>query len=906
MSEKYKILRSAEKYVVSGKFAQAIKEYQKLLNKEPDEPTLLNTVGDLYLKQNNREQALEQFRRAAEVYLRNGFLVKAIAVYKKIYQFDPSEPRVNESLADLYQRQGLTYEASRHLQVLIQQHQENGNLEQASIYLQRLIEIDPSDAEIQSELAQILEMRRDEGGAFQRYQAAAELFLQRDDAEKALESAKKALDFDPTDDRTVDLYVTAAVKCGQRDAAKDVLVELVSKTGQRLPYEIFLARMMEEEGDFKGAHAKYLELEPLAFTDARIREGLARTAPIAPTSETTEGAPTQSSQDEIELIFDEPRPKLHEARSSGKPDWLQLSETQQTGLTEETGAPGGFGIEGRETQPFPPPPSSSVFQPPPLEKAPSDFLWQPPEPAAPAEEEEEEAFEPIEEGEQPFVQETPIESLDEALQEADFYLKLGFREEAKKLLERLLHSYPRDERVRRRAEKVMTIPPEFDVAAEPVELFPTEEAPEKKPATKLRPARPAPGKPLEPPAPAAPPAGGPQEVPFDLASFEQSLQETATPAPLFGEEATEEAPSAAWEADEEVPTLDLDSEAQEAAQPAAEPEAPADAGAVSEEEEEPVFTLDLTESGETEPDVFEIVEEEGEVPPPATPPVEEPKGKRSAFLSRLAELEMAMTQAEAAKEAEKGQKVKEPEAPEAAAPPPSPPAAQPTPPPVTKPKPVPPPAAKPARPPAPPAVAPAATPEAPDLIPMEDLDEAPVAKEEMSEPQFDVEVDSALDVLFSGDSYEDAPAVEEVLRYDVAATGGTEETSNPKVHYDLGLAYKEMGLIEDAVQEFQMAVQLLNNPMYNPQRILCCSMLANSLLQLGRCQEASHWAAEGLKIPGKKEFEWKALKYDWAAALERQGKRKDALEGFREILDRDPEYRDVLQRVDNLLRLHDQ
>ena len=192
------------------------------------------------------------------------------------------------------------------------------------------------------------------------------------------------------------------------------------------------------------------------------------------------------------------------------------------------------------------------------------------------------------------------------------------------------------------------------------------------------------------------------------------------------------------------------------------------------------------------------------------------------------------------------------------------------------------------------------------MIPIEELDEAPTVKEEITEPEFDDEVDSALDTLFSGDALDEAPAIEEVLRYDVAATSGADETSNPKVHYDLGLAYKEMGLIEDAVQEFQTAVQLLNNPMYNPQRILCCSMLANSLLQLGRYPEANRWAEEGLKIPGKKEFEWKALKYDWASALERQAKYSEALNGFREILDRDPEYRDVIQRIDNLLRLNDQ
>jgi len=80
-------------------------------------------------------------------------------------------------------------------------------------------------------------------------------------------------------------------------------------------------------------------------------------------------------------------------------------------------------------------------------------------------------------------------------------------------------------------------------------------------------------------------------------------------------------------------------------------------------------------------------------------------------------------------------------------------------------------------------------------------------------------------------------------------------------------------------------------------------MLANSLLQLGHYGEAHRWAEEGLRIPGKKEFEWKALKYDSASALERQGKYPEALEGFREILDRDPEYRDVLTRIDNLLRI---
>ncbi len=866
MSEKYKVLRNAEKYVVTGKFAQAVKEYQKLLTKEPDEPTLLNTVGDLLLRQNSRDEALEYFRRAADVYLRNGFLVKSIAVYKKIYQFNPAEPLVNENLADLYQRQGLIYEASRHLKILIHHHSEGGNVDQASLYLQRLAQLSPNSPETQVELAEILEKRHDEAGAFQHYQAAAGLYLQNESPSQAYETAQKAIEIDPTDDRTVELYVTGGLKSGHKEDVRKTLKDLIETTGQRLPYEIFLAHILEEEGDRSGAHAKYLELEPLAYTDSRIRDGLARTLPQSAAAE-PEVAETSAQP----FTFDEPRAHLREVRPA-RTDWPQgggerfeeqrdpLFDAQRSSMTSD---PAFAGMTSQA--------SSPLFSPQ-APTAPTEFPWQSPE-APPAEEEEEESFE---EEEAPVeVEVTPIESLDEALQEADFYLKLGFREEAKKLLERLLHTYPRDERVRRRAEKVMTIPPEFDVAPEPVELFPAEEVEEPKRAAKLKKVQPVDRAPAAP----SPLEQKPEEAAEDalFADFLKPKPEAEPALPssaLFGESLEAEAAQPdqprvsapetqatsgvfttqdlPWEAEGDlgVSTFDLDLETGEISleSPVAKPaEQMAGAAAVqppeASGEEIPLLDLDFGEEA--------VVEEEK---PPVEPvPQAEPAGKTLRVgelpdLARLAEFEKTAA-----------------------------------------------PFGKPGR-----SATPKSVPQAADLIPLEELDEAPTARPEITAPEFDEEVDSALDGLFSGEPLEEAP--EEVLRYDVAATGSSDEATNPKVHYDLGLAYKEMGLVEDAVQEFQTAAQMLKSPIYNPQRILCCSMLANSLLQLGHYGEAHRWAEEGLRIPGKKEFEWKALKYDSASALERQGKHPEALEAFREILDRDPEYRDVLTRIDNLLR----
>ncbi len=917
MSEKYKVLRNAEKYVIAGKFAQAVKEYQKLLTKEPDEPTLLNTVGDLLLRQNNRDEALEYFRRAAEVYLRNGFLVKSIAVYKKIYQFNPSEPLVNESLSDLYQRQGLVYEASRHLKILIHHHAENGNVDQASLYLQRLAQLSPNSPETQVELAEILEKRHDEAGAFEHYQAAAGLYLQSDSPSQAFETAKKAIEIDPTDDRTVELYVSGGLKSGHKEEVRKALKELIQKTGQRLPYEIFLAHILEEEGNRPGAHAKYLELEPLAYTDSRIRDGLARTIPQTTPTEEPEVPETSAP----EFTFDEPRASHLREVKTPRTDWHQgaerfeeqhdpLFDAQRASVTSD--AP----FSGLTT-----PSAGSLFSPP-APPAPTEFPWQSQE-TPPAEEEEEETFAALEEETPVDVEVTPIESLDEALQEADFYLKLGFREEAKKLLERLLHTYPRDERVRRRAEKVMTIPPEFDVAPQPVELFPAEEAEQPKRAAKPKKAPPADRGPAAPSVREPTPEEAAEDAAF--ADFLKPKPEAETGAPfetLLGEpmeqagtghppvsEPGKEAGSGLfapqdlpWEAEGEagVSTFDLDLETGEISiePPAAKPaeEAPE---SFTLDEETPVLNLDFLETIKAEQPAIEQKKK-------PQPKAKEPEA------AKVLELDLQAAGIELAQETPVAEDLEPAHAEMQDLG-------------VLDLQPKPKPREKPAGESLPTdkladlaglaelerttdlfgtldrSAAPEPAPQTADLIPLEELDEAPTARPQITEPEFDEEVDSALDGLFSGEPLEEAP--EEVLRYDVAATGSSDEATNPKVHYDLGLAYKEMGLVEDAVQEFQTAAQMLKSPIYNPQRILCCSMLANSLLQLGNYGEAHRWAEEGLRIPGKKEFEWKALKYDSASALERQGKYPEALEAFREILDRDPEYRDVLTRIDNLLRI---
>ncbi len=108
---KTKHAETAQKYLHQGRIPLAIAEYQQILKHEPKDQVTLMTIGDLFVRQGETFQALEYFERLAQIFLAEGFLSKAIAIYRKITKLAPEETRPVERLADLYVQQGVLSEA---------------------------------------------------------------------------------------------------------------------------------------------------------------------------------------------------------------------------------------------------------------------------------------------------------------------------------------------------------------------------------------------------------------------------------------------------------------------------------------------------------------------------------------------------------------------------------------------------------------------------------------------------------------------------------------------------------------------------------------------------------------------------------------------------------------------------
>jgi len=126
-----KIIANAEKLVAKGKIEPAIKEYERLLDDNPNDVNTLNRIGDLWVRINRTDEAVKTFGRIADHYGRDGFFLKAIAIYKKINKLDPSKLDVYGKLADLYAKQGLAMEAKSQYQVLADYYLKHGEPQNA-------------------------------------------------------------------------------------------------------------------------------------------------------------------------------------------------------------------------------------------------------------------------------------------------------------------------------------------------------------------------------------------------------------------------------------------------------------------------------------------------------------------------------------------------------------------------------------------------------------------------------------------------------------------------------------------------------------------------------------------------------------------------------------------------------
>ena len=223
---KAKVMESALKSLNQGKVAQAIQEYQTILRGDPNDQVVLMTVGDLFVRQNSMPQAVEYFERLAQLYLNDGFNSKAIAIYKKISKLAPNETQPLEKLANLYVQQGILSEARPIFLQLAEAHLKANQTAKAVDVLRRLLEVEPDNPRVQRRLAELYLAMGQKKEAANTYLHFARYLHEHGDAGEAQKTIDAALAAEPGNSAALLLKARMLGIAGDTDGALKTLAAL--------------------------------------------------------------------------------------------------------------------------------------------------------------------------------------------------------------------------------------------------------------------------------------------------------------------------------------------------------------------------------------------------------------------------------------------------------------------------------------------------------------------------------------------------------------------------------------------------------------------------------------------------------------------------------------------------------
>jgi tetratricopeptide (TPR) repeat protein len=346
-----KVLEAAQKYLAKSQYDKAIAEYEKLVQEDPRDVRTLLKIGDLHTRRARPRDAVDVYNRVAELYAKQGFFLKAVAVYKQILKLVPGDLPTTERLGRMYEELALTNDALGTYEIVADAHINQGDLQRAIEVMERMVAMDGQNVAARIKLAEGLSKADRKQEAAEAFAAGATLlreqgrtddylrvverqlyhdpenvevsrelaglYLERSDAKRALAKLQPCFKADPRHIPTLEMLAGAFGQLGQTAKTVSVLKEV--------------ARLQGEAGDaHKRAETlqRVLELDP-SDTEARTATALLKGKRARPEPE----LPAEPSRGRIK-----PPPPSAPARASIEPEPLAdddlslLEESESEGV----------------------------------------------------------------------------------------------------------------------------------------------------------------------------------------------------------------------------------------------------------------------------------------------------------------------------------------------------------------------------------------------------------------------------------------------------------------------------------------------------------------------------------------------------------------------------------------------
>lgn len=292
---KTKVINAAQKYVQKGQYDRAIREYARIVEEDPRDVRIWLKIGDLWAKHGDQRQAVDTYLKVAEFYSEQGFYLKAVAVYKQILNIDATQVQINLKLSELYRQLGLINDAVQQYERVAAYFQQQERGKDAIGALRQVVELAPENVATRIKLAELCSKEQLRSEAVAEFSKAADQLRAAGRIDDFVKVAERLVYHDPEqlavikelaglylrrrDPRRALQKLQIAFKADPRD--EETLQDLaqafqdLGQVPKTLSVLKELARIQREGGHPDRAGATFERVLELAPDDAEARAALA-------------------------------------------------------------------------------------------------------------------------------------------------------------------------------------------------------------------------------------------------------------------------------------------------------------------------------------------------------------------------------------------------------------------------------------------------------------------------------------------------------------------------------------------------------------------------------------------------------------------------------------------------------
>ena len=128
-------------------FADSLQAYQKAVQVSPNDPVPMAKVGQLSERLGDKQEAIQSYLRAAELYIKNQDTDKAITNWVRVSQLDPGNVTAHLYLAMVHERLNHGQQAGQEYLVLASLLQRIGNLDKAAEMVNHALRLIPNSSD---------------------------------------------------------------------------------------------------------------------------------------------------------------------------------------------------------------------------------------------------------------------------------------------------------------------------------------------------------------------------------------------------------------------------------------------------------------------------------------------------------------------------------------------------------------------------------------------------------------------------------------------------------------------------------------------------------------------------------------------------------------------------------------